>query len=45
MLQTEVAEIVTGDDWIRNLDLLAKLHDYSPDNAIRLNGQHAWRYR
>jgi len=44
VLQTEVASIVTGDDWIRFLELQSRLHLYSPNNVMLICAQHAQGY-
>ncbi|MST31888.1 serine/arginine repetitive matrix protein 2, partial [Acidimicrobiaceae bacterium USS-CC1] len=40
-LATEVAKLVTGEDWRRFLDFQAKLHAYSPNNVMLAVAQHA----
>ena len=44
VLATEVAALVTGDDWRQFLDFQAKLHDYSANNVMLIFAQHAKAY-
>jgi len=44
VLVTEVASLVTGEDWQKFLDLQAMLHDYSANNVMLIFAQHARAY-
>jgi hypothetical protein len=44
VLATEVASLVTGEDWRKFLDFQAKLHDYSANNVMLIFAQHARAY-
>ena len=44
VLASEVASLVTGPDWRRFLDFLARLHDYSANNVMLIFAQHARAY-
>lgn len=44
-LAAEVAAICSGEDWARFLGLQAKLHSYSPNNAMLIAAQHAEAFR
>jgi len=41
VLEEEVASLVTGDDWVRFLQLQSRLHVYSPNNVMLICAQHA----
>jgi hypothetical protein len=44
VLAVEVASVVTGDDWVRFLQLQSRLHVYSPNNVMLICAQHARAY-
>ena len=44
VLATEVAALVTGDDWRQFLDFQAKLHDYSANNVMLIFAQQSKAY-
>jgi hypothetical protein len=44
VLATEVASLVTGEDWRKFLDFQALLHDYSANNVMLIFAQHARAY-
>jgi hypothetical protein len=44
VLEAEVASLVTGDDWLRFLQLQSRLHVYSPNNVMLICAQHARAY-
>ena len=44
VLATEVASLVTGEDWRRFLDFQAMLYDYSANNVMLVVAQHARAY-
>jgi len=44
VLATEVASLVTGEDWRKFLDFQAMLHDYSANNVMLIFAQHARAY-
>src|SRR5271155_6173563 len=44
VLATEVASLVTGEDWRKFLDFQALLHDYSANNVMLIFAQHSRAY-
>jgi cell division protein FtsB len=45
LLASEVEKLVSGEDWQRYLELQARLHHYSPRNAMLIAVQHEAAYR
>jgi len=45
VIEAEVAKLVTGDNWQSFLSVQAKLHRYSPNNAMLLWAEHSSRYK
>ena len=41
VLQAEVSSLVTGEDWVRFLEVQSRLHAYSPNNIMLICAQHA----
>ncbi len=41
LLAAEVSRLVSGDDWAAYLSVQARMHDYSANNVLLINAQHA----